>query len=48
MKHIVNVSGGMASAVALFRVIERFGGAVHLLLHWDAFLRLPPHSLAHA
>jgi hypothetical protein len=26
VKHIVNVSGGMASAVALFRVIERFGG----------------------
>jgi hypothetical protein len=26
MKHIVNVSGGMASAVALFRVLERFGG----------------------
>lgn len=25
MKHIVNISGGMASAVCLFRVLERFG-----------------------
>ena len=27
MKHLVNVSGGMASAVSLFRVLERFGEA---------------------
>ena len=25
MIHLVNISGGMASAVALFRVIERYG-----------------------
>ena len=25
MKHLVNISGGMASAVSLFRVLERFG-----------------------
>lgn len=28
MTHLVNVSGGMASAVALFRVIERYGISV--------------------
>jgi hypothetical protein len=27
VKHLVNVSGGMASAVALFRVLDRFGPA---------------------